>query len=242
MNQIITPETQAKFAQAVETLDRKFESDSSRLDDTNTNSELRAWLQGKGSSFPWTKNAPDVTSDEWFFITTLWGEMTLAGQRTHIRAFFPKLFVDAAQRDIRNFVPNMPQYVGLRSGWMKTRLSTMGCILRDRDLTMAEYVVHLGKLEGAATPDNPMPALDAIIADHKSTGWKTLSCFVRDCVCGNSFPIDTRVAKELAHWKLAANERHLVSLSLSMGRNPRPVARMFYEAGGKEALLPNSKT
>jgi hypothetical protein len=81
-----------------------------------------------------------------------------------------------------------------------------------------------------------MPALDAIVADHRATGWKTLSVFVRDCVGGNCFPIDTRVKKELARHGLTLderNERLLVSLSLAMGRNPRQVNRMFYAAGGE---------
>jgi hypothetical protein len=159
--------------------------------------------------------------------------MTLDGQRTHIRTFFP-LFVELAQRDIRNFSPALTADWKLRSGWMKSRLSRMAEILRKRDLTMSEYVRHLQQLEQGAAPHNPMPALDAIVADHRATGWKTLSVFVRDCVGGNCFPIDTRVKKELARHGLPLDERDerlLVSLSLAVGRNPRQVARMFYAAG-----------
>jgi hypothetical protein len=36
-----------------------------------------------------------VTADEWFFVTTLYGEMTLDGQRTHIRAFFPRFAAES---------------------------------------------------------------------------------------------------------------------------------------------------
>ena len=52
--------------------------------------------------------------------------MTLESQRSHIRKYFPSLFVDAAKRDTRNFVPEMP---GLRSNWMSRRLAKMGEIL-----------------------------------------------------------------------------------------------------------------
>ena len=79
---------------------------------------------------------------------------------------------------------------------------------------------------------NPQPALDPIIRDHRATGWKTLSVFVRDCVGGNCFPIDSRVEKVLRRHGLPADERLLVSLSLELGRNPRELARMFYRAGG----------
>ena len=119
---------------------------------------------------------------------------------------------------------------------MKSRLSRMGEILRERNLTMSEYVRHLQTLEARATPHDPMPALDAIIAYHRATGWKTLSVFVRDCVGGTCFPIDTRVKKELIRQDLSLDERDerlLVSLSLAAGRNPRQVARMFFAAGGE---------
>ncbi len=78
-----------------------------------------------------------------------------------------------------------------------------------------------------------MPALDAIVRDLRATSGKTLSVFVRDCVGGNCFPIDSRVEKEFLLHGLPANERLLVSLSLAVNRNPRQVARMFYEAGAE---------
>ncbi len=78
-----------------------------------------------------------------------------------------------------------------------------------------------------------MPALDALIRDHRATGWKTLSVFVRDCVGGNSFPIDSRVEKALRRHDLPVDERQLIRLTIAAGRNPRVVARMFYAAGGE---------
>lgn len=119
--------------------------------------------------------------------------MTLDGRRTRIRAFFPR-FVREADRDIRNFTPEVAADWKLRSGWMKRRLGQMGELLRERQWTMPEYVAHLRDLERDATPADPMPALDAIVADHRATGWKTLSVFVRDCVGGHSFAIDSRVS------------------------------------------------
>ena len=200
--------------------------------DEEADAGLRAWLDGDGPPLPWTRS-DRVTADEWFFVTTLYGEMTLDGQRTHIRKYFPLLFVGAAARDIRSFVPHMPEYAGLRSGWMRGRLCRMASILRERRLSMSVYAEALREKETRATPDDPMPALDAIIRDHRATGWKTLSVFVRDCVRGNCFPIDTRVEKELRQHDLPVDERQLVRLALATGRNPRVVARMFYDAGGE---------
>lgn len=227
----ITPEMMSRFRLVVQFCEHRYGGDPERLSDENAESELRKWLDGNDQPLDWS--GPHVTADEWFFITTLYGEMTLKGQRSHIRTFFSPLFVEAAQRDIRNFVPGMEAFTGLRSAWMARRLCRMGALLREREITMTNYVQHLQALESQATLDNPMPALDAIIRDHQATGWKTLSVFVRDCVGGNCFPIDSRVQKELDKRGLPVNERLLVSLSLALNKNPRQVARMFYEAGGE---------
>jgi hypothetical protein len=229
----LDPETQRRFRIAVGKLDASIGQAPTRLRDDNTDVELRKWLNDPGPPLARTNPSGAVTPDEWFFITTLYGEMTLDGQRTHIRAFYPALFVAAARRDVRNFVADLPEYAGLRSNWMKRRLATMGQLLRERGITMSEYVERLRAVEARATAADPMPALDAIIHDHHATGWKTLSVFVRDCVGANAFPIDTRVAKELQVAGLPADERLLVSHSLALGRNPRQIARMFYESGGE---------
>jgi hypothetical protein len=158
--------------------------------------------------------------------------MTMDGQRTHIRTYFPQ-FVALTNGDMRLVTPDMLADWQLRSSWMKTRLLRMAQILDERQISMRDYVDHLRNIEQRATPRNPMPALDTIVVDHRATGWKTLSVFVRDCVGGNCFPIDSRVANELTRHGLPQNERLLVGLSLALNRNPRQVARMFFAAGGK---------
>lgn len=204
--------------------------------------ELRAWLDGKEKPLDWihpvsSPGYPSVTADEWFFITTLYGTMTLAAQRTHIRKFYPVLFRDAAGRDVRNFHAGLTAYAGLRQNWMRMRLIRMGEVLSSRGDTTAEYVARLRELEQTATPSNPTPARDRIFADHQTSSGKTLSVFVRDCVLGNCFPIDSRVRKQLQVFSLPNNnneedEQWLVRQCLEAGRNPREVARLFYDAGG----------
>lgn len=227
----MSPDLVARFRAAAEELEARYADEL--LEDVDTDGELRTWLDGNDHPLDWT-HLDHVTSDEWLFISTVYGEMTLDGQRTHIRKYYPTLFIDAAHRDVRNFVPDMPEYQGLRSRWMSGRLAKMGAILRDRGITMDDYTDNLREIESTATPDNPMPALDTIIRDHQASGWKTLSVFVRDCVGRNSFPIDSRVEKELSRHSLPVDERQLISLSLAIGRNPRTLARMFYTAGGTE--------
>jgi hypothetical protein len=61
-------------------------------------------------------------------------------------------------------------------------------------------------------------------------GVKTLSVFVRDCVGGDCFPIDSRVEKQLRNYRLPVDEILLVRMSLAIGKNPRKPARIFYEA------------
>jgi hypothetical protein len=121
---------------------------------------------------------------------------------------------------------------------MRARLCKMGKILRERGMSMSEYVEKLRSLEGNATPQSPTPALDRIIDDHQATGVKTLSVFVRDCVKGNSFPIDLRVRRQLEKHQLPEDEGLLVRMCLALDQNPRIVARIFYEAepGEKDHL------
>ena len=226
--QRLTPELRDRFARAVAAMEQQFAPEAPEFIDADQDTVVRHWLDASGT-LPWAGSG--VTADEWFFITTLYGEMTQAGQRTHIRTFFP-LFVARTHGDMRAISLNLIDDWKLRSVWMKSRLCRMADVLNERQSTMAEYVDRLRLLESQATPENPMPALAAIIADHRATGWKTLSVFVRDCVGGNCFPIDSRVAKELERYQLPLDERTLVSLSLAMQRNPRQMARMLYAAGG----------
>jgi hypothetical protein len=99
---------------------------------------------------------------------------------------------------------------------------------------MQEYVEELRALEKRTAPDNPTPALDRIVADHGATGVKTLSVFVRDCVGGNSFPIDLRVRRQIEKYNLPIDERLLIRISLELGQNPRELARVFYQAEAEE--------
>jgi hypothetical protein len=222
----------ARFTAAVEHLERHFAGNAERLADDNAEAEMRRWLDGADAPLDWA--GQEVTADEWFFITTLYGQRTRNQQRLLIRNHFPR-FVRGARRDVRNLTSEVTRDWVLDQVWMKPRLLRMGTILRERGMTMQGYVDHLRRIDARATPEDPMPALDTIVRDHRATGWKTLSVFVRDCVGGHCFPIDSRVRKELERHGLPSGvetERLLVSLSLAIGRNPRQVARMFYEAGG----------
>jgi hypothetical protein len=221
-----------RFSRAVAAIDRDPRSSAGPVEDLDAAPGLRRWLDGADYPLPWT-NPAGVTADEWFFVTTLYGEMNLAGQRTHIRGYFAPLFVSVAKRDIRNFVPGLDGYRGLRSRWMRTRLCRMADVLKSLGLTMEDYAEKLRSIERSATPDDPTPSLDRIVQDHRATGWKTLSVFVRDCIRGNSFSIDSRVEKTLKAYDLPVDERTLVGLSLAVGRNPRQLARQFYWAGGE---------
>jgi hypothetical protein len=226
---MVASELHESFDRAVRELTAQVEAARINVQDEDTSAETRRWLNGPESSLDWA--ASEITPDEWFFITTLYGTMTLEGQRTHIRKFFP-LFVQQCGRDVRNFRAELLANWKLRSPWMKIRLCRMGEILRQNKLNMADYLTKLREIESQSTPQDPMPALDRIMRDHRAAEGKTLGVFIRDCVRGNCFPIDSRVAKQLGAYALPSEERQLVSLCLSMGLNPRKVARVFYQAGG----------
>jgi len=225
-----------RFKEAIACLDDRFRG--KQLTDDDVDQEVHRWLDGGDKPLDWGNGpAGRLTPDEWFFVSTLYGTMTASGQRTHIRKFFGPLFVETAHRDIRNFAEGMAAFTGLRSPWMARRLCRMATVLREKSMTMSDYVAYLRNLDAAATSDDPTPALDTILRDHQAGEGKTLSVFVRDCVGGNCFPIDSRVQKELNLRDLPVDERLLVRLSLAVGRNPRQIARMFYEAGGEAAAI-----
>jgi len=152
----IPPKLLDQFTTAVEALEHRLRRRSPKLEDENVSADLRQWLDGDDEPLDWQGRG--VTPDEYFFITTLYGTMTLDGQRTMIRKFFGPLFVKAAKRDIRTFRSDLGGYSGLRSGWMKTRLCKMGALLRRNGISMGQYVAELRRLEKKASPDNPTPA------------------------------------------------------------------------------------
>src|SRR5258708_7048248 len=119
------PTQTEQFGAVVRELERLIPDAGARLPDELTSSQVRDWLDKDAAPLDWACGYPNVTPDEWFFVTTLYGEMTAPAQRTHIRKFFPTLFVHNAKRDIRNFTTDTPGYTGLRSEWMKNRLCTM---------------------------------------------------------------------------------------------------------------------
>ncbi len=145
--------------------------------------------------------------------------------------FFP-CFVSQTNRDVRNFTSVILADWRLRQPWMRTRLCRMADVLAQAGQSMTDYVEGLRDADAKATLTDPMPAHDRIFRDHRAGEGKTLSVFVRDCVKGNCFPIDSRVANQLGSFGLPKNERLLVSLCLSEGLNPRRIARTFLQAPG----------
>ena len=142
----------ARFSAAVEQLDRHFAGHPERLADDNAEAELRRWLDGADAPLDWA--GPAVTADEWFFITTLYGQRTRDQQRLLIRRYFPR-FVREARRDVRGLTPEVTQDWVLDHDWMKPRLFTMGRFLRERGMTMPGYVEHLRRIDATATPEIP---------------------------------------------------------------------------------------
>lgn len=221
-------ELQIRFAQAVTELTSRVEAACINVEDEDTDGEVRQWLDGDESPLDWAD--PAVTPDEWFFLTTLYGPWNLGRQRSLIRRDFPR-FVQEASRDMKKVSEELVSDWQLFD-WMKRRLCRMADVLNESGQTMNDYASSLREVERRATPENPMPALSRIIRDHRAGEAKTLSVFVRDCVKGNCFPIDSRVAKQLETYVLPRDERQLVGFCLAMGLNPRRTARIFYQAPG----------
>src|SRR5271165_6614403 len=113
----ISPELLKRFRVAVRQIERRLgPGGSRRLADAHAPRECRRWLDGDDDPLAW--EGKGVTPDEFFFITTLYGNMTEDRQRAMIRRFFRTLFVRRARSNMRNFCAKLGGYDGLRSGWM----------------------------------------------------------------------------------------------------------------------------
>ena len=150
----ISPQLLKRFTAAVRKVERRLgPAGSRRLTDANVERDYRKWLDDGDDPLPWS--GEHITADEFFFITTLYGNMTIDQQRAMIRKFFPSLFVHRAQGDTRNFRAKLGGYDGLRSGWMKARLCKMGALLRKRGISMQQYVQELHELDKRRRPKTP---------------------------------------------------------------------------------------
>lgn len=125
----ISPELVKRFQVTVRDIERRLGPNGSRrLADGSVEKDYRTWLDGGDDPLPWSDK--HISADEFFFITTLYGNMTIDQQRAMIRRFFQPLFVWRAKRDMRNFCAKLGGYNGLRAPWMKERLCKMGALLR----------------------------------------------------------------------------------------------------------------
>src|SRR4051794_3218342 len=75
---------------------------------------FQGWLDGNKKPLQWAGSC--VTPDEWFFVTTLYGQETRDQQRRHIRQYFP-VFVKLAGRDISNLTQDLVGDWILRDDW-----------------------------------------------------------------------------------------------------------------------------
>jgi hypothetical protein len=80
-----------RFRAAVTEVERSHGMNRKRnLADGNVEKNVRDWLNGDDDPLPWS--GTHITPDEFFFVTTLYGNMTEDQQRTMIRNFFCPLF------------------------------------------------------------------------------------------------------------------------------------------------------
>ena len=225
-----TAAERSSFDTAARTIEAMFGGDADRFSDGNCDADTRQWLNRAGV-LKWQGDG--ITPDEWFFITTFYGPWEEPEQSKWVHRCFP-WFVAECGRDIRRITPENTRDVSLGLPWMKTQLLQMAKVLKDRRMSMQEYVAWLRGKDTLASPQNPIPALEFFKRDHDKDlpgkEWKTLSVFFRDCVQGNCFPIHRRVANKSRQFGLPQDETRLVVLCLETGRNPRLLARLFYQA------------
>src|SRR5205823_5670283 len=70
----VSAEVLSRLTAASAHLQDRIDKAGVRVEDADTDDEVRRWLDGTGPALEWAGTA--VTTDEWFFITTLYGTMT----------------------------------------------------------------------------------------------------------------------------------------------------------------------
>ena len=113
-------------------------------------------------------------------------------------------------------------FKGFPLPWQNARIMAASRYLRNNSKALKDVISEL----------RPLPGLEAInyLADicEVKQNKKTISCFIRDFLLKDTFPIDTRVAAMLSCLELPKTEEEVVEVCKKEGISSRVLDRMFY--------------
>lgn len=164
----------------------------------------------------------NLTDNEWtpdclFLITTSWGPWIISRQMDVWKKM--KLNFPEVKDDIRNADQN---FKGFPFGWQNNRVITLSKYLKQDSKSFKDIVEQLRSLNGIESRD-----LLAKISGAKQNK-KTISCFIRDFLLKDTFPIDSRVSEMLSCLGLPNNEDQIIKLCKMDKVDSRILDRMLY--------------
>lgn len=172
----------------------------------------------------------DWNPDCFFLITNSWGPWREDRQKrvfNIVREQFSELLNDISK------VSN--DFGGYPLSWQNKRLITLGKSLRAKTKLFKDLVADLQAMDALGARDYLAEICGA--RDKK----KTLSCFIRDWLRKDTFPIDRRVDEMLSCLGLPNNEDQVVRLCAKDKVSSRVLNRMLYSHWEHCPSSPNNR-
>lgn len=162
-------------------------------------------------------NDNEWTPDCFFLITTSWGPWVISRQMdvwSRMKHTFP-----GVKDDIRNADEN---FNGFPFGWQNNRVIAISKYLKQTSKSFRDIIEQFKSL-------NAVESRDCLAEISGATqNKKTISCFIRDFLLKNTFPIDTRVSEMLSCLGLPSDEDQIIKLCEMDNVNSRILDRMLY--------------
>lgn len=174
---------------------------------------------------PWIralKKDYSIKDDEWtpdrfFLITLSWGPWTTSRQMAvwnNVKNVFPEV-----ANDIRKAGGN---FKGFPLSWQNERVRAISEYLIRESKTFTDIITDLKSLNGPEARDK------LAIISGASQNKKTISCFIRDFLLKDTFPIDSRISEMLSCLGLPNNEDQIIQLCERDKVSSRVLDRMLY--------------
>jgi hypothetical protein len=174
-----------------------------------------AWISALKKDYNLDDN--EWTPDCFFLITLSWGPWIVSRQMNvwnEMKNSFPKVKDDIQNAD--------QSFDGFPFGWQNNRVINISKYLKQNSKSFKDIISHLQSYNGIEARDR----LAEISGAKKSK--KTISCFIRDFLLKDTFPIDTRVSEMLSCLGLPNDEDQIVKLCGMDGVPSRILDRMLY--------------
>ena len=182
--------------------------------------QTQEWLREHGGDA--TASGPR-TADEWLVVCVAYGPWIEPVQaRMALSALTALRRLGGDLRSVVHRVVDVQREFGYRFVWQNTWIEMVASHLAHDNRSFSDLCEELRHLPG-------LQARDALLALVAAAQGKTISCFVRDYLLCDAFPIDRRVRRLLEQVALPPSEEVVVELCRRAGCSPGVLNRMMYD-------------